>query len=120
MLHCLKLFLSSEFITALLHNVGAHIDPIKVISKIRKDMEIPGLRDSLVKILQDYNLQVSCCLYLLHSLSHQHHKLSLTTPWLYRIHIVLRLGNYPRLKTSFSQIILHLFSYFLYIIIIYK
>ncbi|XP_059151993.1 vacuolar protein sorting-associated protein 41 homolog isoform X2 [Physella acuta] len=48
-----------KFITALLHNVGAHIDPIKVISKIRKDMEIPGLRDSLVKILQDYNLQLS-------------------------------------------------------------
>ncbi|KAK0051675.1 vacuolar protein sorting-associated protein 41 [Biomphalaria pfeifferi] len=47
-----------KFITALLQNVGAHIDPIKVISKIRRDLEIPGLRDSLVKILQDYNLQL--------------------------------------------------------------
>ncbi|XP_035827939.1 vacuolar protein sorting-associated protein 41 homolog isoform X2 [Aplysia californica] len=48
-----------QFITALLQNVGAHIDPIKVISRIQKGMEIPGLRDSLVKILQDYNLQLS-------------------------------------------------------------
>ncbi|KAH9500097.1 Vacuolar protein sorting-associated protein 41 [Bulinus truncatus] len=48
-----------KFITALLQNVGAHIDPIKVISRIRRDLEIPGLRDSLVKILQDYNLQLS-------------------------------------------------------------
>lgn len=48
-----------NFITALLRNVGAHIDPIIVISRIQKGMEIPGLRDSLVKILQDYNLQLS-------------------------------------------------------------
>jgi len=48
-----------QFITALLQNVGAHIDPIKVISRIKKGMEIPSLRDSLVKILQDYNLQLS-------------------------------------------------------------
>jgi len=48
-----------QFITALLQNVGAHIDPIKVIARIRKGMEIPELRDSLVKILQDYNLQLS-------------------------------------------------------------
>jgi len=48
-----------QFITALLQNVGAHIDPIKVIARINKSMEIPGLRDSLVKILQDYNLQLS-------------------------------------------------------------
>ncbi|CAL1533068.1 unnamed protein product [Lymnaea stagnalis] len=48
-----------KFITALLQNVGAHIDPIKVISRIQIGMEIPGLRDSLVKILQDYNLQLS-------------------------------------------------------------
>ncbi|KAK6166083.1 hypothetical protein SNE40_022857 [Patella caerulea] len=48
-----------KFITALLQNVGAHIDPIKVIDRIKKGMEIPELRDSLVKILQDYNLQIS-------------------------------------------------------------
>ncbi|KAK7508589.1 hypothetical protein BaRGS_00000155, partial [Batillaria attramentaria] len=48
-----------NFITALLHNVGADIDPIKIISRIEKGLTIPGLRDSLVKILQDYNLQIS-------------------------------------------------------------
>ncbi|KAK7109649.1 hypothetical protein V1264_013653 [Littorina saxatilis] len=48
-----------NFITALLHNVGADIDPIKIISRIQNKLSIPGLRDSLVKILQDYNLQIS-------------------------------------------------------------
>ncbi|PVD30846.1 hypothetical protein C0Q70_10121 [Pomacea canaliculata] len=48
-----------NFITALLQNVGADIDPIKIISRIEKGLVIPGLRDSLVKILQDYNLQIS-------------------------------------------------------------
>lgn len=48
------------FITELLHNIGTHVDPIILIEQIQEKMEIPGLRDSLVKILQDYNLQVSC------------------------------------------------------------
>ena len=48
----------SGFITGLLHNIGTHVDPIILITKIRSGMEIPQLRDSLVKILQDYNLQV--------------------------------------------------------------
>ncbi|ESO87990.1 hypothetical protein LOTGIDRAFT_126722, partial [Lottia gigantea] len=48
-----------HFMTALLQNVGSHIDPIKVITRIKKGIEIPELRDSLVKILQDYNLQIS-------------------------------------------------------------
>ena len=48
-----------SFITGLLHNVGTHIDPIILIRQIRDGMEIPGLRDSLVRIMQDYNLQVS-------------------------------------------------------------
>ena len=39
--------------------MGADIDPIKIISRIHNKLSIPGLRDSLVKILQDYNLQVS-------------------------------------------------------------
>ncbi|XP_031573890.1 vacuolar protein sorting-associated protein 41 homolog [Actinia tenebrosa] len=47
------------FITSLLHNIGTHVDPIKLIKRIPAGMEIPGLRDSLVKILQDYNLQIS-------------------------------------------------------------
>ncbi|KXJ25131.1 Vacuolar protein sorting-associated protein 41-like [Exaiptasia diaphana] len=47
------------FITCLLHNIGTHVDPIKLIQRIPAGMNIPGLRDSLVKILQDYNLQIS-------------------------------------------------------------
>ncbi|KAL5007431.1 hypothetical protein ScPMuIL_016237 [Solemya velum] len=47
------------FITELLHNIGTHVDPIILIEQIQEKMEIPGLRDSLVKILQDYNLQIS-------------------------------------------------------------
>ena len=49
----------SDFIKGLLHNIGTHVDPIILIERIREKMEIPGLRDSLVKILQDYNLQVT-------------------------------------------------------------
>ncbi|RMX42402.1 hypothetical protein pdam_00004865, partial [Pocillopora damicornis] len=48
-----------EFITGLLHNIGTHVDPIKLIKRIPEGMKIPGLRDSLVKILQDFNLQIS-------------------------------------------------------------
>ncbi|KAJ7413668.1 hypothetical protein WISP_89037 [Willisornis vidua] len=45
------------FITGLLNNIGTHVDPILLIHRIKEGMEIPNLRDSLVKILQDYNLQ---------------------------------------------------------------
>ena len=47
-----------EFISALLANVGAHIDPIRLIRKIPEGLEIPQLKESLIKIMQDYNLQV--------------------------------------------------------------
>jgi len=53
----------TEFIKGLLCNIGTHVDPIILIRRIRTKMEIPGLRDSLVKILQDYNLQVGLTLY---------------------------------------------------------
>ncbi|XP_070582392.1 vacuolar protein sorting-associated protein 41 homolog isoform X4 [Erythrolamprus reginae] len=46
------------FITGLLNNIGTHVDPILLIHRIKESMEIPNLRDSLVKILQDYNLQI--------------------------------------------------------------
>lgn len=48
----------SAFISGLLNNIGTHVDPIILIQKIRQGLEIPGLRNSLVKILQDYYLQV--------------------------------------------------------------
>uniref|UniRef100_A0A673ZU27 Vacuolar protein sorting-associated protein 41 homolog n=1 Tax=Salmo trutta TaxID=8032 RepID=A0A673ZU27_SALTR len=46
------------FITGLLNNIGTHVDPILLIHRIKEGMEIPNLRDSLVKILQDYNLSL--------------------------------------------------------------
>ncbi|OXB54646.1 hypothetical protein ASZ78_003478 [Callipepla squamata] len=49
----------AAFITGLLNNIGTHVDPILLIHRIKEGMEIPNLRDSLVKILQDYNLQVN-------------------------------------------------------------
>lgn len=48
-----------KFIRELLINVGSHVDPLILIQRIDDHMEIPGLRDSLVKVLQDHNLQVS-------------------------------------------------------------
>ena len=47
------------FIRGLLENVGAEIDPIRLIRRIRNGLEIPGLKSALIKILHDFNLQVS-------------------------------------------------------------
>lgn len=55
------------FVSGLLENVGTHINPLKLIEKIPKGMEIIGLRDRLVKIINDYLLQVhSIILHKLH------------------------------------------------------
>ena len=42
------------YIDILLHNIGTHVDPSALISKIDENLEIPGLRDSLVQIIKDY------------------------------------------------------------------
>jgi len=47
------------FVSGLLENVGTHINPLKLIEKIPKGMEIIGLRYRLVKIINDYLLQTS-------------------------------------------------------------
>ncbi|KAL3832067.1 hypothetical protein ACJMK2_023745 [Sinanodonta woodiana] len=47
-----------SFITGLLNSIGTHVDPIRLIKRIQTGMEIPGLRDSLVRIIKDYNLQI--------------------------------------------------------------
>lgn len=46
------------FIRGLLENVGAEIDPIRLIRRIKNGLEIPGLKGALIKILQDFQLQV--------------------------------------------------------------
>ncbi|XP_060533869.1 vacuolar protein sorting-associated protein 41 homolog [Cylas formicarius] len=54
--HCLD---KPEFITFLLQSIGTYVDPTSLISKMRGDMKIPGLKNSLVKMLNQYSLQVS-------------------------------------------------------------
>ena len=49
----------SAFIRGLLENVGADIDPIRLIRRIKNGLEIPGLKEALIKILQDFHLQIS-------------------------------------------------------------
>nr|NP_001071945.1 zinc finger protein [Ciona intestinalis]BAE93330.1 zinc finger protein [Ciona intestinalis] len=48
-----------EYIRGLLENIGTHVDPIILIRRIPSSMEIPGLRDAIVKILQDYSMQTA-------------------------------------------------------------
>jgi hypothetical protein len=43
----------------LLENVGPEIDPIRLIRRIKNGLEIPGLKDALIKILHDFGLQIS-------------------------------------------------------------
>ena len=47
------------FIRGLLENIGAEIDPIRLIRRIKNGLEIPGLQVALIKILQDFHLQIS-------------------------------------------------------------
>ncbi|KAJ8916506.1 hypothetical protein NQ315_000148 [Exocentrus adspersus] len=54
--HCVD---KPDFVTFLLQSIGTYVDPTVLILKIKKGMEIPGLKNSLVKMLNQYNLQVS-------------------------------------------------------------
>lgn len=47
------------FVSELLERVGTHINPLKVIEQIPTNLAIPRLQKSLVKIISDYNLQMS-------------------------------------------------------------
>ncbi|KIY68424.1 vacuolar assembling protein VPS41 [Cylindrobasidium torrendii FP15055 ss-10] len=47
------------FIRGLLENVGPEINPIRLIRRIKNGLEIPGLKEALIKILQDFQLQIS-------------------------------------------------------------
>lgn len=50
---------NADFVACLLENIGSHINPLTLISKIPKGLEIKGLRNKLVKIINDYTLQTS-------------------------------------------------------------
>jgi hypothetical protein len=43
----------------LLENVGPEISPLRLIRRIKNGLEIPGLQEALIKILQDFHLQIS-------------------------------------------------------------
>ncbi|EIW76424.1 vacuolar protein sorting-associated protein 41 [Coniophora puteana RWD-64-598 SS2] len=47
------------FIRGLLENVGVEIDPVRLVRRIKNGLEIPGLKDALIKILHDFHLQIS-------------------------------------------------------------
>jgi len=47
------------FMRGLLENVGAEIDPLRLIRRIKNGLEIPGLKQALIKILHDFNIQIS-------------------------------------------------------------
>ncbi|KAG8782576.1 Vacuolar protein sorting-associated protein 41 [Ceratobasidium sp. 428] len=47
------------FIRGLLKNISTEIDPIRLIRRIKNGLEIPGLKDALITVLQDFNLQIS-------------------------------------------------------------
>jgi len=42
-----------------LENVGVEISPILLIRRIKNGLEIPGLKEALIKILQEFHLQIS-------------------------------------------------------------
>ena len=48
-----------EFINVLCENVVDHVDRVALIKRIPEGIRIPGLRDALVKILQDFQLQIA-------------------------------------------------------------
>jgi vacuolar protein sorting-associated protein 41 len=39
--------------------VGVEVSPIRLIRRIKNGLEIPGLQEALIKILQDFHLQIS-------------------------------------------------------------
>lgn len=55
--HILTVFFT-DFITFLLQKIGTYVDPRILVKRIENGLEIPGLKNSLVKMMQDYNLQV--------------------------------------------------------------
>lgn len=60
--------LVAGFIRGLLENVGPQIDPQRLIRRIKNGLEIPGLKEALIKILGDFNLQAGSNLHYRHPL----------------------------------------------------
>ncbi len=43
----------------MLENLGSFIDPVRLVERIPDGLEIQGLRSALVKIVNDYGIQMS-------------------------------------------------------------
>lgn len=52
-------FLFIDAITFLLQKIGTYVNPQLMVERIDPKMNIPGLKKALVKMMHDYNLQVS-------------------------------------------------------------
>lgn len=50
-----------RFIRGLLEEVGTSIDPLKLVERIPPGLEIEGLREGLVRMLKEYEVQQSIC-----------------------------------------------------------
>lgn len=74
--HCLD---KPEAVTFLLKKIGTYVDPHLIVERIEPSMEIPGLKEALVKMMCDYNLQVSvqegCKKIISNDYFHLHEKL---------------------------------------------
>ena len=56
------------FIKGLLEHAGRVLDPIKLVRGIPTGMEIEGLKESLIKIFFDHEIQVSIILFCVREL----------------------------------------------------
>ncbi len=68
-----------EAVTFLLKKIGTYVDPRLIVQRIEPSLEIPGLKQALVKMMCDYNLQVSvqegCKKIISNDYFHLHEKL---------------------------------------------
>jgi vacuolar protein sorting-associated protein 41 len=51
--------LDKQRIATLLDEIGGHLNPLSVIKRIPNDVAIPGLRDKLTRIINDFMVQVN-------------------------------------------------------------
>lgn len=58
-----SLFIVSACVKYLLNRVGNYINPIVLVKRISSETKIPGLKSDLVKMMQDYTLQVRYIFY---------------------------------------------------------
>ncbi|KAJ3216670.1 Vacuolar protein sorting-associated protein 41 [Clydaea vesicula] len=48
-----------RFIIGMLENLGAFVNPVRLVKRIPNGLEIPGLKEALIKVISDYSIQIS-------------------------------------------------------------